>query len=104
MSQQEQFNEQMDVLNEASGIFGTDAIMEPILKERMKQINTNIQQMKLPRWEFVRSVNERDVCQNKYVDEKCVISTFIFNYENALFKIVAGNWITVIYYMDESEI
>lgn len=45
---QEQFNEQIDVLNEASSIFGTDAIMEPILTERMRQINTNIQQLKLP--------------------------------------------------------
>lgn len=46
---QEQFNEQMDVLNEASSIFGSDAILKPILQGRMKQINANIQQLKLPR-------------------------------------------------------
>lgn len=39
----------MDVLNEASSIFGTDAIMQPIVQGRIKQINANIQQLKLPR-------------------------------------------------------
>lgn len=46
---QEQFNEQLDELSEADNIFGTDAIMQPIVRERMKQINANIQQLKLPR-------------------------------------------------------
>lgn len=46
---QEQFNEQLDVLTEADNIFGTDAIMQPIVKARIKQINANIQKLKLPR-------------------------------------------------------
>lgn len=44
---QEHYREQLDFLNEANSIFDVDAIMNPIIAERLKQLAFKVKDTKL---------------------------------------------------------